>query len=312
MGKPLPLTALNCRQNIRFLHPGYSVYNTLLSLPRVDCRTGTGATFGVHRRTALLACQVIAGNAFDTGYLALDREGVVLPLDDILIDEVYYFLIDGGPGVYSVLFYPPYPLVDACFCLDLYSIVPSFRDWEFPHDHIPDFWPQVPTTHMSYRCGISNFSYAIEGAHLVPQEEAHWFGWNQMRRYGHDVLSNIDDPANILFLRADLRRCFDKGWFAIIPKTTETVTQYTTHILLKAGAELWPAYHNTIVEYLHEQARPFLFARFAWAIFMQVKPFIVEGIPRHVIRIQTSGEGIVQRKEELLSGAQLKTYYGDG
>jgi HNH endonuclease len=70
-----------------------------------------------------------------------------------------------------------------------------------------------------------------------------------MGRYGRKLLRNIDDPANILPLKVDLHRCFDKRWFAIVPKSMEIPapdsSQYVTHILLKEAAELWPIYHNT-------------------------------------------------------------------
>lgn len=101
---PLPPNDLDSREAIRFLHPGYSISNTLVSLPRVD-RVESTTTFGVHYGTALLACQIVAGNAFDTGRLTLDQAGqrpVNLPLDDILTENVYYFMIGEGLGMYLV------------------------------------------------------------------------------------------------------------------------------------------------------------------------------------------------------------------
>jgi HNH endonuclease len=137
-----------------------------------------------------------------------------------------------------------------------------------------------------------------------------------MGRYGRELLRNIDDPANILPLKVDLHRCFDKRWFAIIPKSIEISapysSQYVTHILLKEAAELWPTYHNTLVQYLDENTHYYLFARFAWAILLQVKPFIIAGFSRHVIRIQMSGEDKINREEKFLNGSQLKAYYGGG
>lgn len=98
---PIPPAELLSREEIRFLHPGYPAPNTLLSLPRVD-RTIAG-TFGVHHRTALLACQIIADNAFDTGHLTSDRAGqqrIDTPLDGILTERVYYFIISStSPGI---------------------------------------------------------------------------------------------------------------------------------------------------------------------------------------------------------------------
>jgi hypothetical protein len=208
--------------------------------------------------------------------------------------------------------------------LDRYPIVPSFQDWEFPHGRIPDFWPQVsavPRPQMSSapatrHCGISNFSFAIDEAHLVPQEEALWYQRNDMGRYEDAILCDINNPSNIIPLKTDLHRCFDNRWFAIIPKVIKTTTphsvQYVTHILRAQAAELWQLYHNTVVQYLNNKARPYLFARFAWAILLQIKPFITADFPRHAIRIQISGEGKIEYKEQLFSGLQLKSFYGGG
>ena len=66
VASPMPTIELYSRKDISFLHPGYEALNVLLRLPRVD-RTSSGS-FGVCHRTALLACQVIANNAFETGY----------------------------------------------------------------------------------------------------------------------------------------------------------------------------------------------------------------------------------------------------
>ena len=99
---------LSFREDIRFLHPGYEApYNTLLYLPRVDVEDTHGSTFGVHHRTALVACQIIGNNAFDTGHFALDRAGehpVNTPMDGILTGRVYYFLVDGVPGTCRICF----------------------------------------------------------------------------------------------------------------------------------------------------------------------------------------------------------------
>jgi hypothetical protein len=68
---PLPPTDLNSREAIRFLHLGYSISNTLLSLPRVN-RVESTTIFGVYYKTALLTYQIIAGNAFNIRRLTLD------------------------------------------------------------------------------------------------------------------------------------------------------------------------------------------------------------------------------------------------
>lgn len=73
--QPLPPVAFQPAQRhsrIQFLHPGYSHgNNVLLELPCVDKAPASG--WGVHYLTALTACQILAGNAWN-GYLALDAK----------------------------------------------------------------------------------------------------------------------------------------------------------------------------------------------------------------------------------------------
>ncbi|KFH48542.1 hypothetical protein ACRE_006410 [Hapsidospora chrysogenum ATCC 11550] len=304
---PPPSVDLAIRDDIEFCHPGYAApTNILLSLPRVDLGSAAEATvFGVHHRTALVACQIIAGNAFETGRLTTDREGrqqVGVPLDGILIGAKYYFIIDG---------------------VNQYPIVPSFQDWEFPHGRIPDFWPELPIpVNPTSRCAITNVSFAVKRAHLVPREEGLWYNRNGMTKYGSG-LGDIDNAANILPLRRDLHKCFDDRWFAVVPETPEVATtarvtthsaaQYLTHILSKDAAELWPEYHHTIVQSLHGGSRPYLFARFAWAVLLKVKPFVTAGWPRHVIRVHISnGQSEVEYRADHLNGPQLQDLYGGG
>ena len=106
---PSPLE-LGSRDDICFHHPGYHTSNLLLTLPRVDSTAVADATpaYGVHHRTALLACQIIAGNAFNNSRFALDRAGrqpVKVPLDGVLTDNQYYFIVDGS-GKCSPLSFP--------------------------------------------------------------------------------------------------------------------------------------------------------------------------------------------------------------
>lgn len=77
------LTSISPWPTISFRHPAYSEPEDILSkLPRLDhteqSSTALGpeheTVAGVHHRTALLACQIIANNAFN-GYLATDRDG---------------------------------------------------------------------------------------------------------------------------------------------------------------------------------------------------------------------------------------------
>ena len=100
-----PSEELLSRPGIRFLHPGYPSRNTLLILPRVDlglANAGGTHIAGVHYGTALVACQIIANNAFD-GRLAEDASGqrlVDVPLDSTLARDIYYFFVGDGPSMF--------------------------------------------------------------------------------------------------------------------------------------------------------------------------------------------------------------------
>jgi hypothetical protein len=137
-----------------------------------------------------------------------------------------------------------------------------------------------------------------------------------MHRYG-TRLHDIDNVANILPLKPDIHDCFDNRWLIIVPKVgTHPPSKYVSHILSADAAELWPTYHNVIVQNLHPVSRPYLFARFAWAVIFQVKTFVTSGISRHVVRIRvttdTNGEEKIERKKEFLSGRELINSYGGG
>ena len=85
------------RDQIRFYHPGYlKPLNLLFCLPRVDFNTTEGV-FGVHYLTALTACQIVANNAFEKGYLARDERGKDRVSDDetILLQRDYWFFVEG-------------------------------------------------------------------------------------------------------------------------------------------------------------------------------------------------------------------------
>lgn len=103
---PPPVDTLTA-PDIRFCHPGYQgegVSNQLISLPRVD--TEDNQEFGVHHTTALVACQIIAGNRFDEGYFSLSPTGQPIQTltDSVLTQDLYYFVISGCKGIYRFYF----------------------------------------------------------------------------------------------------------------------------------------------------------------------------------------------------------------
>jgi hypothetical protein len=139
-----------------------------------------------------------------------------------------------------------------------------------------------------------------------------------MLKYGAG-LPDIDNKANILLLRKDIYYCFDNRQFVIIPKVSKVETestipsiQYVTHIISRDAAGLWPIYHNTLVESLHNSSRAYLFARFAWAILFRTKLFAINGRSRYVIRIHKDKEGEISYKAEHCTGKMLSSEYGGG
>lgn len=201
-----------------------------------------------------------------------------------------------------------------CSALDQYPVVPSFQDWEFPHGRIPDSWPAPFPPVRTRRCSITNFSGPLERAHLVPQEEGAWFLRNGM---GWDSTSGtIHDSANILPLRRDLHACFDSRLFVIFPKAftaTPGSPQYVVYFIQQneIAAEYWSSTHHCLVQNLSPRSRPYLFARFAWAILFHVKQFITVGYERRVV-IRIDKPGTTECEEKVLSGEQLIAAYGSG
>ncbi|KAF5019789.1 hypothetical protein F66182_8158 [Fusarium sp. NRRL 66182] len=300
------------RDQIRFYHPGYlKPLNLLFCLPRVDYNPADGG-FGVHYLTALTACQIIANNAFGEGWLARDEKGKdrVRADEKVLMQRDYWFFMDGGE--------------------ERYSIVPSFKDWQFPHDRLPDWWvaPSATQGLHNKRCAITNTSYAFTWAHLIPREEQAWFNKNGMGVYGGGS-HTIDDPHNILPLKADLYVCFDQSVFALIPKGNDCVSpngvenapnKYLLHVLDGRESEFTALYHNRPVESLVEGSREYLFARFAWSVFSYLKPFLTSGVGRRVIRHRLRAADDDAEEEHLVAEIQnvfldskkLDSLYGGG
>ncbi|KAH6614476.1 hypothetical protein B0J18DRAFT_301456 [Chaetomium sp. MPI-SDFR-AT-0129] len=296
-----PFPELQARENILIRHPGYPTQDLLLIFPRVDSEAlvPDHHDYGVHHGTVLVACQITAGNAFTNSYLSLDKEGqqrVQTPLHGVLTEHEYYFIVEGYP---------------------LYPIVPSFQDWEFPHHRIPEWWhPLHHNPNVTMACGVTNSSYAVEEAHLVPEEERAWYSDNEMEFYGWGPLRDIDNKTNRLPLRSDIRTVFDNRWFVIVPKVFTTGSsiqqppEYVTHIMVGEAWELWPTHHNTVVQSLHRCSREYLFARFAWTILFQVRMFVIGGRHRHVIRRVTTADEEREYKVQYCSGEELEEAYG--
>jgi len=149
-----------CR-SIRFIYPRYEAPgNVLLALPCTD-RSAEG--LGIYHDTALVACQIIADNAFETSRLALDAEGkqpVTVPLNDVLTHDEYYFVVDGYTNEQN-----PYP------------IAPSFQDWRFPHGRVPKSWtdPPLDDEESDPMCRVTLYTSpsALGNARVIPAHHQH-------------------------------------------------------------------------------------------------------------------------------------------
>ncbi|KAF4470550.1 endoglucanase type c [Fusarium albosuccineum] len=292
---------------IRFYHPGYlKPLNLLFCLPRVDYSPDDNA-YGVHYLTALTACQIIANNAFEKGKLAKDDKGkrMVTKDEKILLQRDYWFFVEDE---------------------ERYPVVPSFNDWQFPHDKLPEWWtaPSASSGLHTKRCAITNTSYAFTWAHLIPKETQQWFQKNGMGLYGGGS-HTMDDQHNILPLKADLYVCFDQGVFALVPKAScepngEKRSQYVLQVVDARESEFAALYQNRPVASLVSGSREYLFTRFAWTVISLVRPFLLSGVGRRVVRFRVRATDDEEEEEHLraemqnvfLDSKKLEALYGGG
>ncbi|KAK2770399.1 hypothetical protein CKAH01_14742 [Colletotrichum kahawae] len=180
-----------------------------------------------------------------SGRLFYDREGTCAVTDVVAIEGLlhpgeYFFIVNSDPAY-------------------RYPVVPSFRDWWFPHGQLPDTWPSPkasPSTDTVRRRALTNHGFGLTNAHIVPREEAEWFMRNGMSRYGVDT-RDVNDSRNMIRLRADIHRYFDTRMFSIIPKTEfasddpDTLSPgrsiaYVLHVFGSNIEEFSDMYHNTL------------------------------------------------------------------
>ncbi|KAF4509331.1 hypothetical protein G6O67_005595 [Ophiocordyceps sinensis] len=142
--------------------------NVLFALPPLDTAADdekdaiAGGRHGVH--TALVAGQIIAGNAFDDAFLSYDRNGeqpVQMAREGVLTRGEYYLQV------------PPQSSTP-------YAITPNFEEWRFPHGRLPGSWASLEGTYhgvtrtemMAKRCVISAAGPStVDTAHVIPQSD---------------------------------------------------------------------------------------------------------------------------------------------
>ncbi|OAA66802.1 hypothetical protein SPI_01378 [Niveomyces insectorum RCEF 264] len=275
------------------IHP----FNHLLYLPHVDGTPATG--LGVSYETALVACQIIAGNAFQ-GRLTSDADSqhaVHVPDDGVLKDEKYFFFVDAG--------------------VTTYAVVPGFLDWEFPHATLPDSWRSASLTmsEPGTRCAVSNYRRPTDVAHIVPRHEEDWFQKNGMDRYCTEgsLSHTIGSLSNLVRLRSDLHSLFDQHHYAFVPKKRPDAEgrSFVFHVCHKDATEYGSDMQNTLVQYLPSDCRPLLFARFAWTVLLLVNPFVANGVER-VVRVRAADGSDAKYETIPLSAPKLRKKYGGG
>ncbi|KAI0533552.1 hypothetical protein GGR58DRAFT_486156 [Xylaria digitata] len=269
--------------------------------------------WGHHHATALIAGGIIANNAFDDVYFSHDRYGKtpITTSRDGILEPGHYFLqlnsIAGGinhtpatPSPSSTT--PTYTATDRY----RYPIVPSFTDWQFPHGKLPKEWqqPHSPPDHKDTdpetdRCFLTDIRIGLEKSHLIPSAQLEWFNRNEMGDYCEISTTNdINDPANKMLLMANIHWAFDRPLFVIVPKpssgfsgsdsptstslpTSKNKPQqyaFVTHVIstVPEARDFTDLCHNRSMQpkYFNMLRREFLFARFAWALFLYLRKFI--------------------------------------
>jgi hypothetical protein len=281
-----PALSVNPHHRIRFRHPHYpNSSNVLITLFAPDIPTG-GIEYGV----AHTSCGIITGNRWN-GWFTLTVEGPALTLTygNILCERDYYFHL-------------PESSIEAP-----YAIVPTFKQWEFPHnnlhpcwysnqDHKPSAYERfaVPSSlseaihHRDQSCRMSGFTEGTQAAQLCPKSEEVWFHHNQMSRYNLNPLlvatRSLEDTANALLLRQDLYSHFNAHKFIFVPKkrTGDEDVPIVTHLLV-ASRELGTLHHNVRLKEIQDVDISFLFTRFAWTIFTFLAGFLEVGVDRTLI-----------------------------
>ncbi|KAF2968902.1 hypothetical protein GQX73_g4675 [Xylaria multiplex] len=309
-----PLTRISARPRISILHPGYRKgENLLFCLPAVDSIESSNQSqtriWGHHHATALIAGGIIANNAFDDVYFSHDRYGenpVATPRDGILEPGHYFLQLNGITGdrcnttpTRSPSSTAPAPARTA---MDKYKypIVPSFTDWAFPHGKLPKEWqqPHSPPDHKDTdadtdRCFLTDIRIGLEESHLIPSAQLEWFNRNEMGDYCEISTNNdINDPANKMLLMANLHWAFECPLFVIVPKPSTGFSSsgfpisknkpqryaFVNHVIstVPEARDFTDLYQNRSMQpkYFNTLKREFLFARFAWALFIYLRKFI--------------------------------------
>lgn len=305
---PPELPELRQHRQILFRHPGYDDSNNVLfKLDANDTETDDGSPAqhpdrsGIYAQFALDACAIIAGNRTD-GWLSTLRDPNHARNDQV----------DGSGILHAPAYYYHLALEESANgCNVPYPIVPSFREWRFPHDNIPSHWQQLPldTRSLPSTFAPSNLTAALavrdrscrmtecleeaQVAHILPRAEIDWWNGNGMSRYNYGPAQTLNEPTNAILLRPDLHIAFDKCRFVFVPKPSNDGSgmRLVFH-LLDMSQEYELFYHNRELQKIGVGVQ-MLFARFAWTLFPLLAGFLAcKENRRLTIHSSTNGEDL--------------------
>ncbi|CAG9986406.1 unnamed protein product [Clonostachys byssicola] len=268
------------RPYIAIRHPAYpATAPPLLQFRAVD-RTWEGkkAVHAFDHDTALIACGIVTGNTWPTGFIGLKipRRNIYLKLmatkgEVLRTHEEYYYFVSNRTG-------PDYK----------YPVVPSFDNWRFPHYNLPKPWAEISISGLppSFdRLGGAlgaierdlggekvNDHNALEVARLIPQKHEKWFFINDMQIYRrsprHDI--PMDDLGNLICLRPEKLKHFQHNMFTVVPRKTrpDEVGPLVLRCLSPGeNDELVTLYHLRSAGCIIDMSKEYLFARFAMLMF---------------------------------------------
>ncbi|KAI1125654.1 hypothetical protein F5Y10DRAFT_246523 [Nemania abortiva] len=281
-------------------HPGYRECrgdeSLLLELPAVDYILEPSSqvrTWGLHHATILIACGIIANNAFSSVYLSYDPYGkkrVRTPRHGMLKSGDYWLQLSGRepplpnipsnrestPTTRLPSPSPPPPPTSPSTSTSTpeddnyykYPIVPSFRDWVFPHNNLPGEWlqphnlsDQSPRGQVANRCLLTDLQIGLEQCHIIPVTDQEWFRQNRMRLYcTPSAPVPINDQANTLLLKADLHRAFNNRAFVIIPKPSSSFSNSGPPLLTITTTTVTTAVPAIAAELTTAKPHPSIFA----------------------------------------------------
>ena len=274
-------------QRIRIRHPLYKTPNTLFTFPASDGPDRDHA----HYATIWLACSIFTNNRQDH-WLSTSPGGEPRASPDVngLLPANDYFL-----HVHNISDDPKMSRV--------FPIVPNFRSWRYPHDSLPPLWHKASQTDDSFarqtnfsiesiaieHCRITKRQLEVDNSHILPVSEKLWFTNNEMEEYGDlrgrsgEIIA--DSLANLLRLRCDAHRLWDKLNFSIVSRedrSTESGAAWFTQAI-SDGEELHKHWHNQRLEPLARRPAQYLLARFAWDIFPKLHSFLQAGRGRLLV-----------------------------